>query len=86
MGELSGLIIILSVIDAVLAIAIVVLFLVQEGNDRGMGIVAGASSDSYFSKAKGRSLEERLKRWTAICAILFAIVSIVLYLAINRGW
>ncbi len=86
MGELSGLIIILSVIDAVLAITIVVLFLVQEGNDRGMGIVAGASSDSYFSKAKGRSLEERLKRWTAICAILFATVSIVLYLAINRGW
>ncbi len=86
MGELSSLIIVLSVIDAVLAIAIVVLFLVQEGNDRGMGIVAGASSDSYFSKSKGRSLEERLKRWTAICAILFAAVSIVLYLAINRGW
>jgi len=86
MGELSGLIIVLSIIDAVLAIAIVVLFLVQEGNDRGMGIVAGASSDSYYSKAKGRSLEERLKRWTAISAVLFAAVSIVLYLAINRGW
>ena len=70
----------------VISVVMIILFLVQEGNDRGMGIVAGASSDSYYSKAKGRSLEERLKRWTAISAILFAIVSIVLYLAINRGW
>ena len=44
--------IVLSVIDIVLAIAIIVLFLVQEGNDRGMGVVAGGSSDSYYSKAK----------------------------------
>ena len=51
-----------------------------------MGIVAGASSDSYYSKAKGRSLEEQLKKWTAICAILFAIVSILLYLAVAKAW
>ena len=86
MGELSTIVILLSAIDAILAIAIVILFLVQEGNDRGMGIVAGASSDSYYSKAKGRSLEERLKRWTAICAVLFAVVSICLYQAIRMGW
>jgi preprotein translocase subunit SecG len=83
---MSALQIILSVIDAILAIAIIILFLVQEGNDRGMGIVAGASSDSYYSKAKGRSLEEQLKKWTAICAVLFAIVSILLYLAVAKAW
>ena len=76
----------LSVVDIILGIAIIVLFLVQEGNDRGIGVVAGGSSDSYYSKAKGRTLEEQLKRWTVICCILFAIASIVLYLSIAKAW
>ncbi len=78
--------IVLSVVDIILAIAIVVLFLVQEGNDRGIGVVAGGSSDSYYNKAKGRTLEEQLKTWTVICCVLFAIVSVVLYLSIAKAW
>ena len=78
--------IVLSVVDIILAIAIIILFLVQEGNDRGMGVVAGASSDSYYSKSKGRSLEEQLKRWTGICAVIFAVVSVLLFLAVSKGW
>ena len=80
-------VIILSVLEIILAISMIVLFLVQEGNDRGMGVVGGASaSDSYFSKTKGRSLEERLKSATRLVAICFAVVSIGLYLAIARGF
>ena len=80
--------IILSAIDAILALAIIVLFLVQEGNDRGMGVVAGSNSstDSYYSKIKGRSREETLKKLTVICSVLFAIISVVLYLSLARGW
>ncbi|MBR3341282.1 MAG: preprotein translocase subunit SecG [Clostridiales bacterium] len=78
--------IVLSIIDVILALAIIVLFLVQEGNDQGIGVVAGGSSDSYYSKAKGRTLEEQLKTWTVICCILFAIVSLVLYLSIAKAW
>jgi preprotein translocase subunit SecG len=83
---MSVLQIILSVIDIISAIGIIVLFLVQEGNDQGMGVVAGGSSESYYGKAKGRTLDEQLKRWTVICSILFAIVSIILYLAIAKAW
>ena len=78
--------IVLTVIDIILAIAIIILFLVQEGNDQGMGVVAGGSSESYYGKAKGRTLDEQLKRWTVICSILFAIVSVILYLSVARGW
>ncbi|MBR6488616.1 MAG: preprotein translocase subunit SecG, partial [Clostridiales bacterium] len=56
------------------------------GNDQGMGVVAGGSSESYYGKAKGRTLDEQLKRWTVICSILFAIVSVILYLSVARGW
>ena len=78
--------IVLSVLDILLAVLIVVLFLVQEGNDQGIGVVAGGSSDSYYNKAKGRTLEEQLKTWTVICCVLFAIVSVVLYLSILKAW
>ncbi|MCR4776167.1 MAG: preprotein translocase subunit SecG [Saccharofermentans sp.] len=83
---MTGLKIALSIIDIILAIAIIILFLVQEGNDQGMGVVAGGSSESYYGKAKGRTLDEQLKRWTVICSVLFAIVSVILYLSVARGW
>ena len=83
---MSALQIVLSIIDILFAIAIIVLFLVQEGNDQGLGAVTGATTDSYYSKARGRTLEEQLKRWTVICCVAFAVVSIVLYLAVARYW
>lgn len=80
--------IILSALDAILALAIIILFLVQEGNDHGMGVVAGSNSsnDSYYSKIKGKSTEMQLKKWTVICSVLFAIISVFLYLSLARNW
>ena len=83
---MSALDVILSILDIVLGLTMVVLFLVQEGNDQGIGVVAGGSSDSYYNKAKGRTLEEQLKTWTVICCVLFAIVSVVLYLSMVKAW
>lgn len=83
---MTGLKIALSIIDIILAVAIIILFLVQEGNDQGMGVVAGGSSESYYGKAKGRTLDEQLKRWTVICSVLFGIVSVILYLSVTKGW
>ncbi len=82
---MDGLKIVLSIVDIILAVAIVILFLVQEGNDQGMGVVAGGSSESYYGKAKGRTLDERNKRWTVICAVLIAIELIVLYFGIDMA-
>lgn len=78
--------IVLSVLDILFGIAMITLFLVQEGNDNGMGVIGGTSSDSYYSKTKGRSLEERLKRYTMLVAVCFAVTSVLLYIAISRGF
>ena len=83
---MSALDIVLSILDIILGITMVVLFLAQEGNDQGMGAITGASNDSYYSKAKGQTLEERLKQATKIAAILFAAVSVVLYFAVTKGF
>ena len=83
---MSALDVVLSIFDILLGVIMVVLFLVQEGNDQGMGAISGASSDSYYSKAKGQTLEERLKQATKVVAILFAVMSIILYLAVTKGF
>jgi preprotein translocase subunit SecG len=83
---MSALDIILSILDIILGLTMVILFLAQEGNDQGMGAISGATTDSYYSKSKGRTLEERLKQATKIVAILFAIVSVVLYFAVTKGF
>lgn len=83
---MSALDVVLSILDILLGVIMVVLFLIQEGNDQGMGAISGASSDSYYSKAKGQTLEERLKQATKVVAVLFAIMSIVLYLAVTKGF
>ena len=83
---MSALDVVLSIFDILLGIIMIILFLVQEGNDQGMGAISGASSDSYYSKAKGQTLEERLKQATKVVAVLFAIMSIVLYLAVTKGF
>ena len=51
-----------------------------------MGAITGASNDSYYSKAKGQTLEERLKQATKVVAILFAIMSVILYFAVTKGF
>ena len=83
---MSALDIVLSILDIILGLTMVILFLVQEGNDQGMGAITGASNDSYYSKAKGQTLEERLKQATKIVAVLFAFMSIVLYMAVTKGF
>ncbi|MBP3810609.1 MAG: preprotein translocase subunit SecG [Saccharofermentans sp.] len=83
---MSALDIVLSILDIILGLTMVILFLVQEGNDQGMGAITGASNDSYYSKAKGQTLEERLKQATKIVAVLFAFMSVVLYMAVTKGF
>ena len=60
--------------------------LFREGNDKGMGAFSGATTDSYYSRATGQTLE-RLKRMIAkIVAVAFAVVSVVLYIAVTKGF
>ncbi len=59
----------------VLAIVIVLLILVQEGNQQGLsGAISGGSSDSFFGKNKGRTDEAKKVFFTKILVGLFAVV------------
>jgi preprotein translocase subunit SecG len=49
----------------------------QEGKSNGLGALAG-SSDTYWSKNKGRSMEGILVKVTRVLVILFIVISCVL--------
>ncbi len=65
---------------AMIAVCVIlnIIILMQEGKSNGLGSLAGSSSDSYWSKNKGRSMEGRLVKVTRILVAVFLIVAVVL--------
>lgn len=71
---------ILEIVLVLVSIAMIVLVMLQEGNERGLSSsIAGGFSESYAAKNAGRTREGKLKNYTRIALIAF----IVLALAIN---
>lgn len=70
---------ILIVIYLIVALAIVVLTLIQSKEDAGLSsTITGSSTNNFFEKNKGRTKEGKQKKWTVILSIVFAVLTIVL--------
>ncbi len=67
----------IEVLYIVISIAIIVIVLMQEGKNSGLGAMTGAA-DTYWSKNKGRSTEGNLVKITTVLGVLFMILSLVL--------
>lgn len=66
-------------IYAVICLALIVVAMMQSKDDMGAsGTITGTSSNNFYEKNKGRTKEGKMKRWTIILGILFAIFSIIL--------
>ncbi|MBS5022112.1 MAG: preprotein translocase subunit SecG [Firmicutes bacterium] len=61
------------------AIAAIILVLLQPGNSTGIDALGG-SSETFFGKNKGKSIESRMKKWTVICLVVLVIFSICFYI------
>ena len=68
----------LGALALVVAIVLVIVVILQEGNSQGVGVVSGGA-DTFFSKNKARSIDAFLARWTKFIAIGFFVI----VLAIN---
>ena len=79
---MSALRTILTVLFAIDCVVMIVLILMQQGKNEGLGALAGMSmnTDTYWSKNKGRSEEGRLIRLTRILAIVFVALAVILNL------
>lgn len=62
-----------------ISIALIIVVLMQEGKNGGLSAFTG-TTDTYWSKNKGRSVEGKLALVTKILATLFIVLSIILAL------
>lgn len=66
------------VIYALVCVALIVLTLIQNKDESGAsGTITGSSTNNFYDQNKGKTKEGKMKRWTIILAILFAILTVV---------
>ena len=70
--------VVLYVLLFVAALVAIILVLFQQSNSDGIHGITG-SSETFFGKNKGRSLESRMKKWTWICLAVITVLAIVAY-------
>ncbi len=66
------------IVMAICAITAIILVLMQPGNSTGIDALGG-SSETFFGKNKGKSIEAKMKKWTWICLILLVVFAIAFY-------
>ncbi len=77
--------VVLTCILGVLAVFLTVIILLQSGRSAGLGAVSAAgSSNSYWSKNKGNSMEGALERYTKIGGAVFMILALVINFIIYK--
>jgi len=74
MGTIRLILTIIYIIDCIFLTVVV---LMQEGKQQGLGALSG-STESYYSKIKGRSKEGTMVRISTAAAVLFLLLSAVL--------
>ena len=80
---MSPLQITLGVIQMIAAIIIILVVVMQEGNQKGLsGSIAGGA-ETFFGKNKGKTIEAKLSKWTIVVAALFVILTVVLGIVVN---
>ena len=69
---------VLLAIYVVVCLALIVLTLIQNKDNSGNStIVTGSSTNNFYNQNKGKTKEGKIKRWTIILGITFAVLTIV---------
>lgn len=72
---------VLTVVLMILSVILAGIILMQSKRSAGLGAVSGtSSSDTYWSKNKGNSVEGALEKYTKIGGALFMIIAFIINL------
>ena len=72
----------LGIIILLVAVALTVVVVMQEGKNNGLsGAIAGGSSDTFLGKSKAASKQKKLARVTAVLAVVFAALVLTMHIA-----
>ena len=76
--------IILGVAALLVGILLIVIIMMQDSKNSNMSGVVTGNGDSFLSSGKGTSKEAKLSRFTTICAAIFAVLIILLNIAVIK--
>jgi preprotein translocase subunit SecG len=68
----------LSIVFVVVAIALAIIVLMQEGKSQGLSGTLGGGSETYWSKNKGRSKDAVMVKITIVLTVIFFVLAILL--------
>ena len=68
----------ISIVLVITALFLIVTVLLQSSEGDGISALSGRSSDSYFSKAKAKTMEAKLALGTKIAAGIFVVLCLLL--------
>lgn len=75
--------VIVTILFILVSIALLLVVLMQEGKSAGLGAISGAA-ETYWGKAKGRSMEGMLMKITKVLAIAFIVLAAILNISSFR--
>jgi len=70
----------LSILLIIVSLFMIVTVLLQNSDDDGIGALGGQSTESFFSKSKGKTMEARLAMGTKIAAAVFVVLCLLMLL------
>lgn len=76
---MSALTIIFTILQVISGLAVTVIVLMQSGKSAGLGAIAGGA-ETFLSKGKAKSLDEKLAKWTKWFALAFVLLTLILNL------
>ena len=75
--------IILGIVLIVMAVALVIMVLLQSGKDKRLsGSIAGAA-ETFFSKGKSKTRDKVLARITTVLSVVFVVLVVFLYIYVS---
>lgn len=76
----------LGILLLVMAIFLVISVLMQSGKSKRLSGTIAGGAETFFGKAKGRTIDSVLSKLTTVVAILFVLVVIIVYIAFGTTY
>ena len=73
-----GLSLTMIILMGIAALTAIILVLMQPSNSTGIDALGG-SSETFFGKNKGKSMEAKMKKWTIICLVVLLVFSVIFF-------
>ena len=74
---------VLSIIQIIVSLVLIIVVLMQSSDQQGLSGTIAGGAETFFGKNKGRTIDAALKKWTAVIAAAFIILSVVLSMFIR---